>query len=86
MVSLDYPVFLILQVQRANLPFSLGKHDVGSLSRSQGRHASFTRSSVRGHSHGPGPPPASSIFSHAHGHPLRPEHTKESQRSRRGGE
>jgi hypothetical protein len=58
-----------------------GKHDVGSLSRSQGRHSSF-RSNVRGHSHGP--PPASSIFAHAHGHPLRPEQTKDSQRSRRG--
>ena len=63
------------------LIFFPGKHDVGSLSRSQGRHSSF-RSTVRGHSHGP--PPASSIFAHSHGHPLRPEQTKDSQRSRRG--
>lgn len=38
-----------------------GKHDVGSLSRRGGRHASFnSRAAVRGHSHGPQPPPAAS--------------------------
>jgi hypothetical protein len=76
------PYFPVSHDQNANSDVPPGKHDVGSLSRSQGRHASFTRSSVRGHSHGP--PPASSIFAHAHGHPLRPEQTKDSQRSRRG--
>jgi hypothetical protein len=58
--------------------FPLGKHDVGSLNR-KGRHQSFTRSSVRGHSHGP-PPVA---HNHGHGHP-RAEPMKESQRPRRG--
>ena len=53
-----------------NINISTGKHDVGSLRR-KGRHASFTRSSVRGHSHG-------SPAAHSHGHP-RAEPMKESQ-------
>jgi hypothetical protein len=66
---------------RANNLLLPGKHDVGSLNR-KGRHSSFTRSSVRGHSHGP-PPAGQNLHGHNHGHP-RAEPMKESQRPRRG--
>jgi hypothetical protein len=72
---LGIPVQVRFPETSTNVNLLTGKHDVGSLNR-KGRHSSFTRSSVRGHSHGP---PAA----HSHGHP-RAEPMKESQRLRRG--